>query len=85
MRSSLSEPIVEALKNAQYTVEPNYSNPETGRVATLPVMGETMRSEEDVPLWEKVELAAFQQRWWSDNSVSATFLLLARAEEVSDV
>jgi hypothetical protein len=32
----------------------------------------TRRKKHDVPLWEKVDLAAQLQRYWSDNQVSIT-------------
>lgn len=86
MRSSVNEPIIKVMEEAGYLIEPNFSNPIHGRVITLPVMGEEMRSEEDVPLWEKVELAKLLQRYWSDNSVSATFSFMPdEADQVASI
>lgn len=71
-RFNANEVVVDALDAARYQVEPNVMNPTTGRVATFPIEGPNMRSETEVSIWEKVALAATQQEWWSDNSVSCT-------------
>ena len=81
MRASVSEPIIAAMAAAGYNVEPNVMNPDHGRVIDLPVMGPVMRDERSVPLWEKVSLAELLQRYWSDNSVSATFTFLPEEKD----
>ncbi len=75
-RFTANEIVVEALERAGYKVEPNAMNPEVGRVAYFPLVGPNMRSEMEVSVWEKVALAATQQEWWSDNSVSCTVTFL---------
>ena len=72
IRESVTNPIVEIMRDAGYPVEPSQMNPDTTVVITLPVEGPEMRSERDVSVWEKTHLAASCQRWWSDNSVSVT-------------
>ena len=44
-----------------------------GVVVTFPTTGPKVRSEREVSVWEKVNLAAMMQRFWADNMVSATF------------
>ena len=41
-------------------------------VIFFPIKSAARRSEKDVPLREKAELAALAQKYWSDNSVSVT-------------
>jgi ribonucleoside-triphosphate reductase (thioredoxin) len=72
IRESVSNPIVQVMRDAGYPVEPSQMNPDTTVVVTLPVEGPEMRSERDVSMWEKTHLAQMCQRYWSDNSVSVT-------------
>jgi hypothetical protein len=57
---------------AQYRVEPSASDPEGTSVVYFPIKSESVRSEKDVSIYEKMALAATAQRYWSDNSVSVT-------------
>jgi ribonucleoside-triphosphate reductase len=72
MRFHVNDPIVTVLEKAGYHVEPDNGDPEYTVVAEFPVDGLDMRSEREVSIWEKAELAAFTQRWWADNAVSVT-------------
>ena len=42
--------------------------------------GDSMRSEEEVSMWEKLSLAAFMQKYWADNQVSATITFDPKTE-----
>lgn len=72
MRFSAMDPIVDVIKAAGYPVEPDQGDPKSTVVAEFPVDGLDMRSEREVSVWEKAELAAFTSRWWADNAVSVT-------------
>jgi len=67
-----THPLVEACREAGYPIEPDtYANDTV--VVEFPVHVENMgRGKHDVPLYEKVDLAAQMQRFWSDNQVSCT-------------
>ena len=71
-RFHVSDPIIPILEKAGYNVEPDEGDPKYTVVAEFPVTGLDMRSEHEVSIWEKAELAAFTQRWWADNAVSVT-------------
>jgi adenosylcobalamin-dependent ribonucleoside-triphosphate reductase len=66
------DPMVTLLKAAGYTVEPSAYTPETSVFVQFPVRSGALRSEGDVSLFEKANLAVLAQRYWSDNSVSVT-------------
>lgn len=72
MRFSIMDPLVDIIKAAGYKVEPDAGDPKSTVVAEFPVDGLDMRSEREVSVWEKAELAAFTSRWWADNAVSVT-------------
>lgn len=79
MRLATSSPLVVALKEAGYhveyakpTLDPNYLDKKTS-VVEFPIdAGEGVRIQKDVCMWEQLHLAAFMQRHWADNQVSAT-------------
>lgn len=41
-------------------------------VVSFPIFAGNIRTNREVSMWEKLELAAFMQYWWSDNAVSVT-------------
>ena len=49
-------------------------NDSTGRtlVVEIPVKVEGVRKQDDVSMWEQLSIAAFMQKYWADNQVSAT-------------
>ena len=86
IRIGKHEPLVKALETAGYRVEPALENPETTVVVYLPCRGVIERTEADVPLWEKAELAAIAQEVWADNQVSATLTFNpAEADQIASV
>jgi ribonucleoside-triphosphate reductase len=78
------DPIVRLLEVAGYSVEESAYTPETSVFVQFPVHSKALRSEGDVSLFEKANLAVLAQRYWSDNSVSVT-LSFDPATEGQDV
>ena len=72
IRFGNSDPMLPLFKMANYKVEPASENPETTSVVYFPIKSESKRAEKDVSIYEKMALAAYTQRYWSDNSVSVT-------------
>lgn len=71
MRFGQDEPEVALLAAAGFEVEEDVTDPRRV-VVNLPVLGSELRSQREVSVWEKAELAAFAQAHWADNAVSAT-------------
>lgn len=63
--------MVPLFAEAGYTVEDDVVSSST-KVVYFPVKTSQKRSEKDVTIWEKMNLAAVSQRHWSDNAVSVT-------------
>jgi ribonucleoside-triphosphate reductase len=72
MRLTKTDPILKALKQAGYHIEPDVTNPDYTMVVELPTLGPDVRNQEEVTVWEKAHLAILAQRYWSDNQVSVT-------------
>jgi ribonucleoside-triphosphate reductase (thioredoxin) len=73
VRYSKDAAFLPILAAAGYHIEPSVSDPEADVVVTYPTSGPQVRGERDVPVWEKMHLAAMLQEVWADNMVSATF------------
>ncbi len=72
IRISDRHPLVAMCRRAGYRVEPDHYAAST-TVVEFPIHVPHMeRRKGQVSLWEKVDLAATLQRWWSDNQVSCT-------------
>ena len=72
IRFANSDPMLPLFKMANYKVEPASESPDTTSVVYFPIKSESKRAEKDVSIYEKMALAAYAQRYWSDNSVSVT-------------
>jgi hypothetical protein len=73
VRLSKFSHLIKTLKKAGHCIEPAYEDPESTVVVEFPVdVGEGIRSAKDVSIWEQMSLAAFLQKFWSDNQVSCT-------------
>ena len=72
IRFANSDPMLPLFKMANYKVEPASESPNTTSVVYFPIKSESKRAEKDVSIYEKMALAAYAQRYWSDNSVSVT-------------
>jgi ribonucleoside-triphosphate reductase len=84
VRAASDHPLVDLCRRAGYVVEPDVYAGNT-MVISFPVhVPHLDRRKSDVPLHEKVDLAARMQREWSDNQVSCTaeFDADAEAEEI---
>ena len=72
IRFANSDPMLPLFKMANYRVEPASESPETTSVVFFPIATEAKRAEKEVSIYEKMDLAATAQFYWSDNSVSVT-------------
>lgn len=71
IRFAKTDPMVEKFIDAGYLVEDAVTDKNTS-VVYFPVKSVPVRAEKDVTLFEKANLAALAQQYWSDNSVSVT-------------
>jgi ribonucleoside-triphosphate reductase len=74
------DPMVQAFKDAGYKVEKSAYTPDTSVYVQFPIESKAERSEKDVTIFEKANLAVLAQRYWSDNSVSVTLSFDAKEE-----
>lgn len=66
--SSLIQPLIEA----GYGVEPDEVSAGTMVVSVPVCITEPLRTVAEVSVWEQLSMAAFLQKYWADNQVSAT-------------
>ena len=71
IRLSINSDILPALQKAGYHVEPCVINKDT-MIVEIPVRTKNKKTISDVSMWEQLNLAAFLQKYWADNSVSCT-------------
>ena len=72
MRISKQSELVDPMREAGYPIENDVAD-SSSYVVEFPVhVGDGMRSEEHVSMWEQLEMAAFMQEYWADNQVSST-------------
>jgi hypothetical protein len=83
IRFSNSDPMLKLFEMAQYTVEPASEDPTGTSVVFFPVKSNALRSEKEVSIYEKIDLAATAQWEWSDNSVSVTVSFDPKTESSS--
>ena len=83
IRFSNEDPMLPLFKMANYRVEAASESPETTSVVFFPIKSEAKRAEKEVSIYEKISLAAYAQRYWSDNSVSVTVSFDAEKEKDS--
>jgi ribonucleoside-triphosphate reductase len=73
MRLSKFSDLIEPLRAAGYPLEPAYGSEESTLVVEIPVkIHEPLRTTSQVSMWEQLSMAAFLQKYWADNQVSAT-------------
>jgi len=73
MRLSKFSDLIPALLAAGYTLEPAVGSEDSTLVVEVPVeITEDLRTVANVSMWEQLAMAAFMQRHWADNQVSAT-------------
>jgi len=81
IRMGNDDPMLPLFQYAGYLVEPASESPKTTSVVFFPIKSDAKRSEKDVSIYEKVDLAAMAQHYWSDNSVSVTISFNAKTEK----
>src|SRR5690606_21850238 len=77
---SKDDPMVEQFRQAGYEIHESAYTPETSVFIQFPIESKAQRSEKDVTIFEKINLAAVAQEYWSDNSVSVTVSFDAKEE-----
>ena len=72
MRLGKNSELVTPIIDAGYHIEPDVKD-KSSMVVEFPVhVGNGIRSESNVSMWEQFEMAAFLQEYWADNQVSCT-------------
>ena len=79
IRFASHDPMIKQFEKVGYKIEDDQVSENT-KVVYFPVYSPNGRSEKDVSIFEKVNLAAIAQRHWSDNSVSVTVSFDSEAE-----
>lgn len=73
VRIAKDHDLLQKLIDAGYPSEPCVGLEKTTSVVEIPVaVGDKVRTSEQVSAWEQLALAAFLQKYWADNNVSAT-------------
>ena len=73
VRMSKNSTLIEPLRKAGYVIEPASGEEEQSVAVEIPVdVGDGVRVLKEVSMWEQLALAAFLQKYWSDNQVSST-------------
>lgn len=72
VRISNDSELIPELKRAGYHIEPAADNGTTTSVVSFIVANAGERIARNVSMWEKLEIAATLQEYWSDNQVSVT-------------
>lgn len=73
MRLSKWSDLIQPLKDANYPLEPAVGSEDSTLVVEIPVeIHEPVRTAKQVSMWEQLAMAAFLQKYWADNQVSAT-------------
>lgn len=75
-----NDPILARLEQAGYTVEDSAQTPETSSFVQFAIRSDARRSDDEVSVFEKANLAATAQRYWADNSVSVTLSFDSKQE-----
>lgn len=81
MRLSIHSDLLIPLMDAGYHVEPAVGSESSTVVVEIPVkIEENVRTVSEVSMWEQLSMAAFLQKYWSDNQVSATITFKPETE-----
>jgi len=73
VRLASNSTYIPVLKNAGYHLEKSNEDPKGTVVVEFPVTaGDNVKTINDVSMWEQLNMAAFAQENWADNSVSVT-------------
>ena len=77
IRISSGTDLEQKLRELGYHIEADVYSTGTSVVSFPVFVGDGVRSVKNVSIWEQLELAAFMQQYWSDNSVSVTVTIPA--------
>lgn len=73
VRVAKDSDLIKPLIKAGYNVEPAFGSEDSTSVVEVPVdAGVGIRTVKELSIWEQFSLAAFMQKYWSDNQVSCT-------------
>lgn len=72
VRIGVLDPLIPKLRDAGYHIEPCAIQPTSTFVVSFPIDMGPIRAVSEVSMWEQLSLAAFLQRYYSDNQVSVT-------------
>jgi hypothetical protein len=73
VRLGNDSPLIKVLKDSGYNVELAFGQEDSTSVVEFPVfIGENVKTQEDVSMWEQLAQASFMQKYWADNAVSVT-------------
>lgn len=65
--------LLDPLQKAGFKIEPCVGSEKTTVVVEFPIaLGENIRTQDEVSIWEKMYLTKFLQEHWADNQVSVT-------------
>lgn len=77
--------LVNVLQNAGFNVEKDAYSDNTVCVEFPIYVGEDVKKEKDLSIWEQFELTAMMQKYWSDNAVSVTIKIDPNNTKKSDI
>jgi hypothetical protein len=83
VRLSQHSDLIVPLKKANYHVEDCALQPATTCIVEIPVDVGECRTLNEVSMWEQLSMAAFLQKYWTDNQVSSTITF--KPEEAKDI
>lgn len=84
VRIANNSSFIPILNKSGYKVEPAIGQEDSTSVIEFPVaFKENIRTINQVSMWEQLNIAAFAQKYWSDNSVSVTVTF--KKEEAKDI
>jgi len=73
IRLSKDSDLINILKKSGYKIESAFGSEDSTVTVEIPIdIGKGIRTTKEVSMWEQLSLAAFMQRYWSDNQVSCT-------------
>jgi hypothetical protein len=86
VRLARTSELIEPLQKAGYIIEPCFGSEDTTLVVEIPIHVQSkqrIRTVKEVSIWEQLAIAAFMQKYWADNQVSATITF--RTEEADQI
>lgn len=73
VRIASNSPFIPVLMESGFGIEPAFGQEDSTAVVEFPVCaGKNIKTLKNISMWEQLNLAAFAQEYWADNSVSVT-------------